>query len=234
MNARKPRLDSSEEYDLNFSDANPTSEFLNDSKGQDIVNHKKGFVWSEWSDEKIVHEYHHSGAMDLFGELYQRYMLLVLGTCLKYLGNRTQAQDASNEVFIKLIDQLRKTKPLSFKVWLYVVTKNYCLEKIRSGKREPSMEPMGEHNLLDLKASKSEEKDSSIRDYWFSLLRNALQKLPAKQRKSIELFFFEGLRYREIAQETGWSLNEVKSYIQNGKRNLKNFLGGYRSSIDWI
>lgn len=190
--------------------------------------------WSEWSDEKIVMYYSRSGEKAIIGELYRRYSILVFGTCMKYLKNRGAAQDACTEVFMKLIVKLKKSQPLSFKVWLYVVTRNYCLESLRISRRLPAIEFFEEKTQEKILDQEVEGKTKSDKDLWMGLLGKALKKLPEKQRQSIELFFFEGKKYREIALETGWTQKEVKSYIQNGKRNLKIFLSGQKTALELV
>lgn len=232
MNARKPRSTPSTGSKNDFFDVNLDPKYFDYSPSSIQVIHCKRLNLNEWSDEKVVMDYYKSGDTRIIGELYQRYSVLVMGTCIKYLRNEVLAQDATTEIFIKLMAQLKKTRPLTFKVWLYVVTKNYCLELLRTEARSPTIERSGtEVTNFPSTDSNTLDDGATQKDKWMSQVGIALKKLPVKQRESIELFFFEGLRYREIAFQTGWTQNEVKSYIQNGKRNLKIFLSAQKSSL---
>lgn len=231
MNARKPRSTPSFRSRNDFFDVNLDPKYFYYLRSSNPSIRCKQLDLHEWSDEKVALAYYKSGDTRIVGELYLRYSVLVVGTCIKYLGNEVLAQDATTEIFIKLMSQLKKTRPLTFKVWLYVVTKNYCLEQLRKEARTPTMD-RSERDLANLPSIGTNLYDGSTqKDKWIRQVGIALKRLPAKQRESIELFFFEGLKYREIAFQTGWTQNEVKSYIQNGKRNLKIFLSTPKPSL---
>lgn len=173
------------------------------------------------SDEELLEKFQNSGSLDVLGDLYSRYMHLVYGVSLKYLGNRDDAQDAVINIFEKLITDLPRHEVQNFKSWLYVLTKNYCLMEFRSRKstdnrleglkiEQEFMESGDEMHPLD-------REDSSIED----ALKECIEQLKVEQKQCIDLFYYQKLCYQEIAEKLKMEEKKVKSYLQNGKRNLK-------------
>ncbi|MFO7671308.1 MAG: sigma-70 family RNA polymerase sigma factor [Bacteroidales bacterium] len=173
------------------------------------------------TDEDLLGRYQDSGNLDLLGELYARHMHLVYGVSLKYLGDPEEAKDATMQIFEKLISELSGQEIRHFKSWLYVLTRNHCLMKLRSKKS-------GEKRLEGLKTEVEfmesgddlhpmDRSDPSIEQ----ALRECLDKLKAQQKECIELFYYKKMCYREISDSLGMAEKKVKSFLQNGKRNLK-------------
>jgi RNA polymerase sigma-70 factor (ECF subfamily) len=161
--------------------------------------------------------------MEVVGELYRRYAHLVLGVCLKYLRDQEEAHDATMQIFEKLISDLKINRIEHFKSWLYTVSKNFCLMKIR---KEASLHQHMETIL--------ENSDENFMEIWEELhlnnvddekklvaLNQALTQLNQEQRTCVQLIYLENKSYKEIADITGMEINHIKSHIQNGKRNLK-------------
>lgn len=182
------------------------------------------------SNEELIHRYRNSYDLAYVGELYHRYSHLVYGVCLKYLKDENQAKDAVMQIFEKLITDLKKHSVNSFAPWLHTVAKNHCMMQFRNNtaalkrqedyKQEIQKEPgFDVENQLELHLEAAEEKE------WFlNHLNESIDELCEEQRQCIELFYLKGKSYQEISEQTNYSLNEVKSYIQNGKRNLKNII----------
>jgi RNA polymerase sigma-70 factor (ECF subfamily) len=175
----------------------------------------------EKSDEELLDSFKKSGSLDVLGDLYARYMHLVYGVSLKYLGDRDDAQDAVMQIFEKLIVDLPRHEVQNFKSWLYVMTKNHCLMHIRAGKSTASrleglktemefMESEQELHPLD-------KEERSVED----ALKECMEKLKNEQKQCIELFYYQKLCYQEIAEKLQLEEKKVKSFLQNGKRNLK-------------
>ena len=182
--------------------------------------------YKEKSDEELLGKFRLSGNLDLLGELFARHMHLVYGVSLKYFKDRDEAQDAVMNIFEKLITDLPKHKVQNFKSWLYVLTKNHCLMEIRSRKstdrkleglkiEQEFMESADEMHPID-------REDNSIED----ALKNCIEKLKSEQKQCIELFYYKKLCYQEVAEKLNMDEKKVKSYLQNGKRNLKICLEG--------
>jgi len=171
------------------------------------------------TDEELLRLYRNSGKMDYFTRLYDRYIPLVYGLCLKYLQDEDDAQDAVMQLFEELIPKVLRHEIQTFRTWLYTVSRNHCMQILREKGRLQQVDFqtgfMESEAFLDLLDG---DDDNSER---IQALQHCMEKLPEKQRVSVVYFFNEGLSYADIVNTTGFSLNKVKSYIQNGKRNLK-------------
>jgi RNA polymerase sigma factor (sigma-70 family) len=183
----------------------------------------KSTKFSSVSDEELISRFRHSGSMEVIGELYRRYAHLVLGVCLKYLKDQENAHDATMQIFEKLIIDLRSNRIENFKSWLYTVAKNFCLMEIRKVSsvqrhveiiREDSAEKFVEiWEDLHLNDIENEKR--------LTALTQALSQLNHDQRTCVQLIYLENKTYKEISDITGMDITNVKSHIQNGKRNLK-------------
>ena len=150
--------------------------------------------------------------------MYARYMHLVYGVCLKYLKDEEAGKDAVMQIFEQLIGKLKIHEVSNFKSWLYTLSRNYCLMELRSsGKNEfVSMD----ENFMEKDAFVHLDIDDT-RESKLTAMERCIEKLPPEQKETIQLFYLEQKCYKDIADITGYDLNKVKSYIQNGKRNLK-------------
>ena len=177
---------------------------------------------TEEKDEELLKRFREDGDIEILGRLYERYMHLVFGVCLKYLEDRDTAKDEVMNIFEKLVTAVPEQEIVSFKTWLYVVTKNHCLMLLRSRNSEAAHREM----MLDDPTFFMEnfcEMHPMENDEGFDMerLEECIEKLKDEQRQCIQLFYYEGYGYREISARLGMEENKVKSYIQNGKRNLK-------------
>lgn len=177
---------------------------------------------SEKSDAELVGLYKESGEPALLAELFQRYTHLVFGTCLKYLKDKEDSKDAVMQVFEKLISSLKDHEVNNFKSWLYVATRNHCLMQLRSGKNNKNyFEKIDESDVEFASPLHLTEDENDVLEIKLSSLEKSIEKLPEEQKVCIRLFFLEEKSYNQISLSTGYDLKKVKSYIQNGKRNLK-------------
>jgi RNA polymerase sigma factor (sigma-70 family) len=169
-------------------------------------------------DQELLNRFYTDGDNKWLGLLLQRYTLLLFAVCMKYLKNEEEAKDAVQQVFEKSIQELGKYKVEYFKSWVYMVAKNYCLMQLRDKGKLPRelSERMMATPAEDLNHSEHWQKDELLEQ-----LRIAVTQLIPEQRSCIEQFYLEKKSYTEIADRTGYTLMQVKSYIQNGKRNLK-------------
>jgi RNA polymerase sigma-70 factor (ECF subfamily) len=181
-----------------------------------LVNSK----YKDYSDNDLINKFLETGDNSFVGILYERYGHLVLGLCIKYLKNKDEAQDSVIQIFTNLMKDLKKHKIEFFKSWLYVYSKNFCLMELR--KRQSTLKKELElkenvHLVMDFSdVQHLHEKERQI-----SVMEQALEQLNGEQKRCIELFYLKNKSYNEIIEITGYSNNEVKSHIQNGKRNLK-------------
>ncbi|MBL7751063.1 MAG: sigma-70 family RNA polymerase sigma factor [Chitinophagaceae bacterium] len=150
------------------------------------------------------------------GVLLERYTLLLFGVCMKYLKNEEEARDSVQQVFLKAITELQKYKVEYFKSWIYMVAKNHCLMKLRDRQGKIPTELEDNHPAEETDRNQLVETDKNL-----ERMAEALEELNKEQKQCITLFYLEKKSYQQVAGETGFSLMQVKSYIQNGKRNLK-------------
>lgn len=173
----------------------------------------------------MVQKYQNSGDVAAFEELFQRYCHLVYGACLKYFANEDDSKDAVLEIFEKVMIRLKTQQVTNFNSWLYSITKNFCLSKLRKNRKKDEVIQNNNKNIQK-KFMEFEEFDTlySSNKIQEQELYKALNQLNDAQRQCIQLFYFEKKSYAEISQETGFDIKKVKSHIQNGKRNLKKLL----------
>lgn len=169
-------------------------------------------------DNQLLQNFYADKDNQWLGILLQRYTLLLLGVCMKYLKNEEEAKDGVQQVFLKAITELHKYKVDYFKSWIYMVAKNHCLMKLRH-KNRFSVE-INEQLLSTPEESDNKhthlQKEQTLTD-----MEWAMQQLNKEQQQCLTLFYLQKKSYQDITGETGFSLLQVKSYIQNGKRNLK-------------
>ncbi len=162
--------------------------------------------------------YYEGGNLEILGSLYQRYMDLVYGLCLRYLEDPEAARDAVMQIFEELITKLRRHEVTHFKSWLYSVARNHCLMSLRS-------QPKGKVVALPEEFMQSEApahlNGSIQKETELVLLEKCIDSLHTEQQKTVKLFYLEQRSYNEIAELTGIDWNRVRSLIQNGRRNLK-------------
>jgi RNA polymerase sigma-70 factor, ECF subfamily len=176
---------------------------------------------STQSDEALIAKYLGTDDLEWLGILYQRYTHLVFGVCLKYLKDREDSKDAAMQIFEKLIVELKKHEVANFRSWLYVMTKHHCFRLLQN--RSSSLkktDQFSQEQIMesDLNLSPLDEPDNSMPE---KALKECLEKLKKEQKMSIEMFYYKEKCYQEISDELNIPLNKVKSFIQNGKRNLK-------------
>jgi RNA polymerase sigma factor (sigma-70 family) len=173
------------------------------------------------SDADLLHHFQRDKNADWIGALLQRYTLLLFGVCLKYLKDEDEAKDAVQQIFLKVLTEIDRHQVSYFKSWLYTVAKNHCLMRLRdrNGKKIKSLTDELAPLHEDLKKFDLQETEAT-----YIYLEEALQELPREQQECVILFYLQKRSYQQISIQTGFSLLQVKSYIQNGKRNLKNVI----------
>ena len=152
--------------------------------------------------------------------LYRRYGHLVIGLCMDYLKDREAARDATMDVFEKVTRKVCNQPIETFRAWLFYTSRNHCIDLLRKQIRE--RERAREINSPTVMESGGGERPLS--EARLDGLPDALAKLPEGQVKCIRLFYLGGKSYAEVVELTGYDLKQVKSYLQNGRRNLRNHL----------
>jgi RNA polymerase sigma-70 factor, ECF subfamily len=173
-------------------------------------------------DEDLVKEFTATGDLNVLGRLYSGYMPLVYGVCLKYLKNREESKDAVMQIFEKLIVEIPKQKIDSFRNWLYIVTKNYCLMQLRSQKtkNERMSEFMTDSVTFMENSSFMHPIDEDGQQFDIDLA-DCIERLKGEQKLCIQQFYYENRCYNEISRHLDLDEKKVKSHLQNAKRNLK-------------
>lgn len=185
---------------------------------------KPGNRNSELSDENLVAQYLQTENKELIAILFKRYTHLVYGVCLQYLKDKDQCKDAVMEIFESLFEKLTKHHVFSFKNWLYSVSRNHCLMTIRKtasyNRSKERSAISGGDDLVEPFDHPWEETIATNE----RVIHSAVNNLCTEQRLCVSMMYLEDKSYKDITALTGYTLNQVKSHIQNGKRNLKNYL----------
>lgn len=171
------------------------------------------------TDKELLRLFYTDHNNQWLGFLLERYTLLLYGVSMKYLKDPEEAKDAVQQIFLKTITELHKYEVTYFSSWLYMIARNYCLMKLRD-KKNPVKPVESVASFLPAE----DEPDFRDKEILLLQLETAMNELNPEQKTCISLFYLQKKSYQEIADETGFSLLQVKSYIQNGKRNLRLFI----------
>lgn len=179
------------------------------------------------SDEGLIDALNRSGDNDYLGELFNRYTHLVFGACLKYLKNAEESKDAVMQIFEELPEKLSQHEVKNFKSWIYSVTRNHCLMDLRrKGTEKKAREDIYQKSRQEFMESLdlyhpivTDDKNELM-----TRLNAGIEQLKKEQQTCIKLIYLQNKSYSDVAKITGYDLKKVKSYIQNGKRNLRIFI----------
>jgi len=178
--------------------------------------------YNTYTDTELLQHFRKTADSQWLGWLFERYSLLVFGVCMKYLRNATDAQDATQHVFEKALGEVGKYEIPFFKSWIYSVAKNHCLMQIRSKNSKPgTTDELPEETSTELLTDQELKMKELLMEEQSHQLKAALHELNPEQRICVDMFYLEKLSYHEIETKTGFSFAQVKSHIQNGKRNLR-------------
>lgn len=173
---------------------------------------------NEQDDSSLIVAYKKTGDLEVLGTLYNKYMHLVYGVCFNYFKDEELSKDAVMQIFEELVVKLKVHEVQNFKSWLHVLTRNYCLMALRKSAKNPTVSlednfvENGDFVHLDVEDAKETQ---------LSVMEKCMETLSDEQRISVDLFYLQEKCYKEVADITGYDMLKVKSYIQNGKRNLK-------------
>jgi RNA polymerase sigma factor (sigma-70 family) len=171
------------------------------------------------TDQELLEKFYAGHDNEWLGILLQRYTLLLLGVCMKYLKNEEDAKDSVQQIFLKVMQELQKYKVEYFKSWMYMVAKNHCLMKLRD--RQGKITAEINEKLMTAPGEETDTQTLLQNDKALYLMEEALKDLNPEQKQCVTLFYLQKKSYQEINELTGFTMMQVKSYIQNGKRNLK-------------
>ncbi len=181
------------------------------------------------TDQQLLLQFRSQGSRACLGELYKRYRHIMLGIAVKYLNDPVAAKDVVLDIFERLLRKRESILPdvVNVRAWLCIVTRNLCMDRLRQKQSLEKNKP----GMIRFLYPENVEIDPVERRINSDLilqrednLNAALKKLKEEHRRCIQMFYFSDMTYKEIADDTGLSLKQVKSYLQNGKLNLKRIL----------
>ena len=170
------------------------------------------------SDQELLEKFYADRDNQWLGILLERYTLLLLGVCMKYLKNEELARDSVQQIFLKAITELQKYRVEYFKSWIYMVAKNHCLMQLRD---KPGKNTIEVKDSIPAEADETDKESLLLNEKTYEYMSEALKELNADQQLCVTLFYMEKKSYQQITEQTGYSMMQVKSHIQNGKRNMR-------------
>ena len=186
---------------------------------QGTGGHKEG----EENDLLLILKYQEKGDTSILSALFIKYNALILGVCMKYLKDLEVSKDLTMEIYEKLIIELKTQQIENFKSWLYVIVKNHCLMYLRKEKRNQAELEAYEKNSVDLMENSQNWHpfNESQEGIHRMILQQCLKRLSEEQKTSIDMFYLDRKTYEEISTFMNIEVKSVKSFLQNGRRNLK-------------
>ena len=170
------------------------------------------------SDLELLERFYADRDNQWLGILLERYTLLLLGVCMKYLKNEELARDSVQQIFLKAITELQKYRVEYFKSWIYMVAKNHCLMQLRD---KPGKNTIEVKDSIPAETDETDKERLLLNEKTYEYMGEALKELNAEQQLCVTLFYMEKKSYQQITEQTGYSMMQVKSHIQNGKRNMR-------------
>lgn len=170
-------------------------------------------------DAELLHRFQQDGEEAALLALYDRYLELIYGLCLQYLKSSTLAEDAVLGIYTELQRKVPGHEIKHFKNWLFTFVRNYCLMELRRAKKdltvsfEPAFMQSDENWHLAEEQHTTDERETA--------LVYCLEQLNIEQKACVQLFYYQGMSYKDIAEQRQESVGKVRSYLQNGRRNLK-------------
>ncbi len=149
-----------------------------------------------------------------FAEIVRRHQGPIQAACGRVLRNRSEAEDIAQDTFVAAFTKIDTYRGGNLGAWLSVIARHLCLNRLEARLTKPAE---ASTDMGDLAAPESFEAAS----HWADECRVMLSQLSPPQQLSIKLFFIEGYSYKEVAGLTGFSEEQVKTHIQNGKRRLR-------------
>jgi len=178
-----------------------------------------GTASSTLSDEELIELYLESQNVHYFNELYDRYSRKVFGKCYSILRSEARAEDASQEIFVKVLLNLSKFSGRSkFSSWLYSVTYNYCIDTVRKAKKDVGVLVEDIQRYGD-KADDTID-DATIMETNIKELKVVLEKIPATDKAILLMKYLEEFSIKEICEVLNKSESAVKMKIKRAKEKF--------------
>ena len=182
----------------------------------------KSDKYNDITDAELLQNFYKDHDNKWLGILLPRYTLLLLGVCMKYLKNEEDARDCVQQIFLKVINELHKYKVDYFKSWIYMIAKNHCLMKLRGNK---NISVALDEKVIPAEEGHDDKSHIMEKETLLLKMQEAIKQLNAEQQECVNLFYLQKKSYSEVSEITGFSILQVKSHLQNGKRKLKLLMG---------
>jgi len=187
-----------------------------------LLGKKHSELLTTFSDIELVMRFKKTGDAQIIGELFNRYQHIVLGVCIKYLKNIDKSNDATMHLFQELFEYLKKYEIKDFKSWMLTIARNYCLRLLKQEQHNIELNEVTEkNNAVGFMENEEHLTHLKEKEKLLDRLSDAVERLKPGQKECIQLFYLKSMSYQEVCDETGYEIKKVKSFIQNGKRNLQ-------------
>jgi RNA polymerase sigma-70 factor (ECF subfamily) len=195
----------------------------------------KNPIGSSQEDKALLRDFL-GGDKAAFDKLVLKYKNKVYNLCYWFLDDYQEANDAAQEIFIKVYRSVKKFRfESAFSTWLYRIAVNTCKNRLKSSdyRQKKSMvrlenpgEPDGSTASIALSDDFQSPASQLERKERLMLIKSAIDSLPAEQKTVVALRDIEGLSYDEIADVTGLNLGTVKSKLARARLDLREKLKG--------
>ena len=175
------------------------------------------------SDEELAKQYREDGDLAILGELYNRYLGMTMGLCMKFFKHVADSEDATMEIFEVVAKRLPNHEVENFKSWLYRVASNHCLDILRKRKRvnEKEIEALRVHSQEQVRPIDEHFGELDEKEILLQAMDDCIEELGEKQKACVKMFYLEKKNYEEVSSSLEISWSQTRSFIQNGRRNLK-------------
>lgn len=169
------------------------------------------------AESELIDRYQSSGDQQWLSQLFVPYMELLYGVALKYLKQKSDAEDLVMDVYELVGRKLKTHEVKDFRPWLYVVAKNCCFDRLRKA----SSRQKKENTAHDMYSETIFHPDNVKKENQLNKLEDCVEKLNKEQKTCVTAFYYQSMTYEQIAEHYSLSWNTVRSSIQNGRRKLK-------------
>ncbi|EMF79768.1 ECF sigma factor [Leptospira weilii serovar Topaz str. LT2116] len=173
--------------------------------------------------QKVLH-----GDFNSFEILMNRYQGLIYSQAIKAFRNETEAEDFTQDIFLKAFESLSTFQGRSqFSTWLFVIARNDIIRRYR--REHPEISGLDTLLLVESEIEKkneisSEQETKLLKQEISEKIRSLVESLPELYRKPIILHYFENMSYKEISKKLNLKMNTLKSYIFRGKEIMRDWL----------
>ena len=183
------------------------------------------------TDEELILRFY-EGDREALAVIFERHKEGVFNFALRMLNNRADAEDIISDTFSRVCDNRHRfIQNARFKTWLYTISRNACIDKIRSRRKWGSMwfenKDSSEQTQMDFPSADESASQVLDRKEMAQHIQTAINKLPSDQREAIILREFQDLAYEEISQILGCSLSNVKILIYRARVQLKDSIPAF-------